>query len=150
MSVGLASATSAQQTYSATFVVLLRGSRVGTESMSVARTGGGWQITSTGRLLAPFDLSTSRFEMRYAADWQPQQLTIEAVLRGQPSTLTTTFGLTTATNDLAQGAQRATNVHQLSARAVVLPANFFAAYEALTARLATAAPGTRLPVYVAP
>jgi pimeloyl-ACP methyl ester carboxylesterase len=64
--------------------------------------------------------------------------------------LATTFGLTTAMNDLTQGTRRGSTSHQIPSRSVVLPSGFFAAYEGLAARLVNATVGTRVPVYVAP
>lgn len=124
--------------------------RVGAESVTVSRNGSDWIISSSGRLGPPFDLTINKFEIRYASDWHPQQLAIDAQLRGQPLALSTTFGLTTATSDIAQGLQRASNTQQISPRTVVLPNNFFGAFEALAPRVAAATPGTRLPVFVAP
>lgn len=137
-------------TGTASFVVLLRGAVVGSETSTVARTAAGWTISANNRLDPPLSLTTSRFEMTYGPDWHPQQLSAEGVLRGQPMSLMTSFGLTTATNEVMQGANRAANSQQISARTVVLPGNFFASYEALAARLTGATPGTRVPVYVAP
>src|SRR5262245_41620547 len=137
-------------TGSATFVVLVQGIRVGAESVTVSRNGSDWIISSTGRLGQPFDLTIGKFEIRYGSDWHPQQLAIDAMLRGQPLALSTTFGLTTATSDIAQGLQRASNTQQISPRTVVLPNNFFGAFEALAPRVAAATPGTRLPVFIAP
>ena len=77
-------------------------------------------------------------------------MAVEGALRGVPLSLTTTFGLTTATNDLDQGAQHASTSVPISPRTVVLPNNFYGAYEALAARLAASAPGARLPIYVSP
>jgi len=134
----------------ATFVVLVRGARVGSENVTVSRQSNGWLISSSGRLDAPFDLVTSKFELNYALDWQPVQLAVQGVRRGQPFTLTTTFGLTTATSEVTQGTQRGATAQQVSPRTIVLPSNFFGAYEALAARLDGATPGTRLPVFVAP
>lgn len=71
-------------------------------------------------------------------------------MRGQPLTINSLFGLTTATSELRQGASRASATHQVSPRSVVLPNNFFAAYEMLAVRLSSAAIGTRIPIYVAP
>lgn len=130
--------------------MFVRGSQVGSERVVLSRSGTGWRISATGNLAAPFDLVTTKFEMNYAADWQPLQLEIEGRLHGQAIGLTTSFGVTTATNEAVQNGQRSANSHQVSPRAVVLPNSFFGSYEALAMRLATAAPGTRLPVYVAP
>lgn len=135
---------------SSTFVVLLDGTRVGTESVSISRAGNEWLVSGSGLLLAPLDLSTMRFEMRYGLDWQPQRMAMEAALRGQPLAINSTFGLTTATNSMTQGDQRGNNTHQISPRAVVIPNNFFGAYESLAVRLGSLGTGDRLPVYVPP
>jgi pimeloyl-ACP methyl ester carboxylesterase len=133
---------------SATFLVLLQGVRIGTESLTIARTGSGWVVTGTGRLQPPVDLTTDKIEISYGTDWQPRQLSVEASLRGQPQTLATSFGLTTATNDVRRGPQKGTVTHQVTPRAVVLPGDFFAGYELLALRLAVSPVGTRIPVYV--
>jgi pimeloyl-ACP methyl ester carboxylesterase len=135
---------------SSTFVVLLDGTRVGTETVNITRAGNEWVISGTGLVLAPLDLSTMRFEMRYGLDWQPQRMVLEAALRGQPLAINSTFGLTTASNVLTQGDQRGNNTHQVSPRAVVIPNNFFGAYESLAVRLHSLDKGDRLPIYVPP
>jgi pimeloyl-ACP methyl ester carboxylesterase len=135
---------------SATFVVLLGGTRIGTESMTVRRVGTDWLLSGSGIVNPPLDLSTMKFEVRYGADWQPQRMTMEAALRGQPLAIATSFGLTTATNDLTQGSQRANNSHQVTPRAAIIPNNFFAAYESLALRLHTTPAGGIVPIYVPP
>lgn len=134
----------------ATFAIVARGVRIGSETVTLTRSAAGWLISMTGRQAPPVDLLTTKFEMNYGADWQPQRLVIEGLLRGQVITLATTFGLTTATVDLMQAAQTASMVRQISPRTVVLPNNFFGAYEALAARLGASVVGTRLPIFVAP
>ncbi|MCC7043299.1 MAG: alpha/beta fold hydrolase [Acidobacteria bacterium] len=135
---------------SSTFVVLLDGTRIGTESVTIQRAGNEWIVSGTGIVLAPLDLSTMKFEMRYGLDWQPQRMVLESALRGQPLAINTTFGLTTATNAMTQGDQRGNNSHQITPRAVVIPNNFFGAYESLAVRLSSLSTGGRLPVYVPP
>ena len=61
-------AQSADGTGPATFIVLLRGARVGSETVTVSRVGTDWQLSGTGRLAAPFDVVTNTFEMTYAND----------------------------------------------------------------------------------
>lgn len=134
----------------AEFVVFLGGRAVGREQVNVARASGNWIITASGRLSAPADIVVNRFEARYAADWQPLELTIDAVLGGRPLKLATSFGMTTAINEITQGEQTNSKTDQVSARTIVLPNNFFAAYEALAVRLADAKIGSELPVYIAP
>lgn len=118
--------------------------------MSLTRSASGWLISSSGRLDAPFDLVVNRFEVNYASDWQPRSLTIDGVRGSQAFRLNTTFGLTTATSELTQGPERGANAQTVSPRTIVMPGNFFGAYEALAARLADASPGTRLPIFFAP
>ena len=133
-----------------TFVITLRGARVGTESVTVTRPGGMFKISMTGQIGPPVELITQKFEMTYGADWQPQQLTVDAALKNETVSIGTTFGTATATSDVVQGMKRAAVTHQISPRAIVLPANYFAAYEALAARLGSFPAGARVPVYIAP
>jgi pimeloyl-ACP methyl ester carboxylesterase len=135
-------------TGSATFVILVAGTRIGTESVSLTRTSTGWLVSGAGRLQPPVDLTTNRFEVSYGVDWQPQQMAIESSLKGQPLTLTTTFGLTTASTEMRRGAERGATTNVVTPRAVVLPPNFFAAYESLAVRLGASAVGARIPVHV--
>lgn len=147
---GIRAQVAPDPTGSSTFVILMAGTRIGTETVSITRTNTGWLVSGAGRLQPPIDLTTNKFEVEYGLDWQPLRLAVESSLRGQPTVLATTFGLTTASSDVRQGAKQAATTHQLSPRSVVLPNNFFAAYESLAVRLATAAPGTRIPIFVAP
>jgi pimeloyl-ACP methyl ester carboxylesterase len=132
------------------FTVIVRGVRIGTESVDVTRTATGVKITSVGQLAPPLDLVTSKFEMLYGIDGHPMRLTIEGQLRGLPLSLQTSFGVTTAITDLVQGANKGTVTHEVSPRTIVLPRNFFGAYEALTARLVNLAQGARVTVYQVP
>jgi hypothetical protein len=69
---------------------------------------------------------------------------------GKPLSLSTSFGLTTAVNEITQDGKTNSKTDQVSARTIILPNNFFAAYQALAARLATTTVGTELPAYIAP
>jgi len=134
----------------ATFIIFVRGQQVGQERVTVTRTPTGWTIQGTGRIAAPFDLTTEEFSMRYAADWQPVELNIRATVRGEPVRIETSFGMTTAINEIRQGGQVSAKTDEMPARSVVLPTNFFGAYEALAARLPALADGQQLVAYVAP
>ena len=70
--------------------------------------------------------------------------------RSARSIISTSFGLTTAVNEITQNGATSSKTDQVSARTVVLPNNFYAAYEALAARLATSSPGAEIPIYVPP
>ncbi len=132
------------------FLVFAGGRQVGREQVTLATAGADRIITSTGRHLMPIDITINRFEARYSADWQPIELTIDAVMGKQPLGLKTSFGLTTAVNEIARGEKTTSKTDQVSAGTIVLPNGFFGAYEALAARLVTAAAGAELPIYVAP
>jgi hypothetical protein len=134
--------------HTATFDVVVRGANLGFETVTVSGTGTGWQIASSGRLGAPTDQTTNKFEVTYAADWQPQRLTIEGVARGQIFSLSATFTSAAASITVDQGGQRRMAEQKVSPRTIVLPPNIFGAYEALAMQLSTAAVGTRWPVYV--
>ena len=130
--------------------MLLDGIRVGTESMTVSRVGDEWIFSGSGIIRPPLDLSTMRFEVRYGPDWQPRRMAFESALRGTPMAIATTFSGSSASNAMTQGDQQGTNTHDVSPGAVVIPNNFFAAYESLAVRLPGLEPGARLPVYVPP
>jgi pimeloyl-ACP methyl ester carboxylesterase len=134
----------------ATFAIALRGVRLGTETVSLMRVGGGWRIQSTSHQNSPIDLQAARFEMTYDADWAPQRLLLAGLLRGQPIRLTTTFSGSSAMNELSSSAKTGTFTQPVSPQSVVLPVSFYGAYEALAARLTAMKVGDAVPLYVAP
>jgi pimeloyl-ACP methyl ester carboxylesterase len=134
----------------ATFDILVRGQQIGRQTASVARDASGWVITSGGRIEAPIDLTITRFEMKYSPDWQPLELNIAAIQQKSSVAVSTSFTTTTAINEITQQGKTVSKEDQISARAIVLPNNFWGAYEALAARLSTSQVGAVLPVYVAP
>ncbi|HJO36980.1 MAG: alpha/beta fold hydrolase [Vicinamibacterales bacterium] len=133
-----------------TFSIFVQLSLVGTEEISVDEVDGGWTISSTGRVSGPLDLAIRRFEMRYNDAWQPQALSIDAVLAGQPYEVETTFTDTSAASEILEAGEARTKSDPISAGVVVLPTNFFASYEALATRLSAASPGAAIPAYIAP
>jgi uncharacterized protein len=134
----------------AVFGIYLRGTPIGREQVTLARTASGWIITSTGQTGAPFDFVLTRFEMKYGADWQPLEMKLEARTKNVPVTLATSFGVTTAINEITQAARTVSKQDQISAGTVVMPNNVFGSYEALAARLSVAVLGAELPIYIAP
>jgi uncharacterized protein len=134
----------------ATFNILIRGQQIGRETASLSRDASGWVITSTGRVDPPIDLTINRFEMKYSPDWQPMELLIAAIQQKSSIALATSFTTTTAINEVTQQGKTVSKEDQISARAIVLPNNFFGAYEALAVRLAASGAGAVLPLYVAP
>ena len=134
----------------ATYSVFVNGREVGREQVTLSRTASGWTITSTGRIGTPLTLTNNRFEITYAPDWQPIELKIDALVQERTLGLHTSFGATTAISEITQNGVTNSKTDQISARTIVLPNNFYAGYEALAVRLASAAVGADIPVYVAP
>ena len=132
------------------FTVFLSGTRVGIEHVRLARSGSNWVISSTAQFGAPLSMTVNRFEVKYTTDWQPVELHIEATLSNRPMALATSFGVTTAINEITQNGTTGSKTDQVSARTIVLPNQFFAGYEALAARLSQSQPGGELRAYVAP
>lgn len=132
------------------FFVAFHGVRIGSEIVTVTRDQGAFTISAHGQIAPPLDIVTTRFEMTYSLDWQPRKLAIEGALRNQTLSVSTSFGLTTAISDVVQGTNRGSVTHEVSPRAIVLPPNYFAAYEVLAARLPSFEIGSRFPVYIAP
>jgi pimeloyl-ACP methyl ester carboxylesterase len=132
------------------FTVFLTGTRVGVEHVRLARAGSTWVISSTAQFGAPLSMTVNRFEVKYTSDWQPLELHIEATQGNRPMALNTSFGVTTAINEITQNGTTGSKTDQVSARTIVLPNQFFAGYEALAARLSQSQPGTELRAYVAP
>jgi pimeloyl-ACP methyl ester carboxylesterase len=134
----------------ATFGISINGQTIGQTTVYLSRTSDGWQIRSSGGQSFPTSFAIDKFELSYSPDWAPRSLSIEARIGPQLYGLDTTFAGGSATNVIREGAESKTVTHPVSARAVVLPNNFFGAYEALAHRLATLGVGDTLPVYVAP
>jgi pimeloyl-ACP methyl ester carboxylesterase len=133
-----------------TFSVFLKGAQIGREQVSLSKTDSGWIITSTGRTGSPVDFTITRFEIKYASDWHALEMSLEARLRNAPVALRTSFTMTTAINEITQNGATVAKEDQVSARTIVLPNNVFGSYEALAARLSTAAVNDEVPVYVVP
>jgi alpha-beta hydrolase superfamily lysophospholipase len=134
----------------ATFSVFLAGREIGREQVRLSRTGTEWILTATSRIGAPVDITVNRFELKYSADWQPVELKLDARSRAGAVALSSSFGLTTAVNEITQNGVTNSKTDQISARTLVIPNNFFAAYEALAARLVGSAVGTEFTAYIVP
>jgi hypothetical protein len=127
----------------------MQGRLLGSEQVTVTAGADGWIIRGTGRLAAPVDLSTTRFEMRYDREWRPLSLEVEGTLRGRPLIMRTAFAGGSATTDITQAGQQTQKVDAVSADPVVLPNMFFCAYEALALRLRGIAVPGELKAYIA-
>src|SRR5262245_65648306 len=109
----------------------MRGVDVGREQINLARSGSQWLVTSTGRL---GNVTLNRLEIKYAADWQPVESRIEMTQSSKEGAkklqLATSYGVTTAINELTQNGVTNSKTDQVSARTTVIPNNSFAGYEA--------------------
>jgi pimeloyl-ACP methyl ester carboxylesterase len=128
--------------------VFMQGRLLGSEQVTVTASADGWIIRGTGRLAAPVDLSTTRFEMRYDREWRPLSLEVEGTLRGRPLIMRTAFAGGSATTDITQAGQQTQKVDAVSADPVVLPNMFFCSYEALALRLRGIAVPGELKAYI--
>lgn len=127
----------------ATFRVFARGTVIGTEQSAVTRDAAGWTITSSGRLNAPLNIVSRRLQIRYDPNWKPLELTLDATVRGQAQTIHTTISGNTATSRVGIAGQSHVITATTSAE-ILFPSPFFAPFEALAARLRTAAPGSTI------
>lgn len=133
-----------------TLTVFMQGMPLGSEEVTVISNAEGWLIKGSGRLGAPVNINTARFEVAYDRDWRPIRLDVEGSLRGQVLVLRTRFADGTASNELLQAGQQSRKSDKVAADTIVLPNMFFAAYEALALRLGGTKPGTELHAYIAP
>jgi pimeloyl-ACP methyl ester carboxylesterase len=133
------------------FTIFLRGTPIGSEQIALTRVADGWTIVSSGRLGAPLDVLSRRMQVRYSPDWRPLAFTFDGSVRGHTQTVNTVVAGTTATSVITIDGQSQQKNDTIDANAIFLLSNsFFAPYEALAARLKTAAPGSEIPVYLLP
>ena len=136
---------------SSQLLVFVNGTRLGEAQSTVQRTDEGWTITSTGRLSPPLDLVTRHMSIRYAPDWTPLGLEIDALSRGAPLAINTTVTGSTAASDVTQLGQTIQKSDPITKGALLLPNMFFASFEALALRLsALAEESARFTAYIAP
>ena len=134
----------------ATFSVFVAGREIGREIVNLGRVGSDWVITSSSRIAAPVDVTVNRFELRYSADWQPIELKLDARMRAGLIGLSTSFGLTTAVNEITQNSITNSKTDQITARTIVIPNNLYAPYEGLAARVRGLPAGSELTIYIVP
>ena len=140
-----------QEAGATTFTIFLRGAPIGTEQVAVIRGATGWTIVSSGRLAAPIDVVARRVQVRYTPEWRPIEFTLDGTVRGQSTTIRTVVEGTTAQSDINTAGQPTQKTDTIDPNALLLlPNSFFGPYEALAARLKTAAAGSSIPVYLAP
>lgn len=140
-----------QEAGAANFTIFLRGAPIGTEQVAVTRTATGWTIVSSGRLAAPIDVVARRVQVRYTPEWKPLEFTLDGTVRGQSTTIRTLVDGAAAKSDINTAGQPAQKADTIDPNALLLlPNSFFGPYEALAARLKTAAAGSEVPAYLVP
>jgi pimeloyl-ACP methyl ester carboxylesterase len=141
-------APGAQAPPPSTFLVFFRSTPIGNEQVTVEQTASGSTITSSGRVGAPLDLVLRNLQLKYDVDWKPLELSLDASLRGQTTTLhTVVTGVSARTEATPFGGQPVSKSDDIDAHAVLLPNPFIAPYEAIAARLRSAEPGSLLSIY---
>jgi hypothetical protein len=129
------------------FAIFVQGKLVGSEQVAVSRTADGWTISSAGRLNAPLDVLTRQLVIKYDAAWKPLELTLDSTVRGEVQTThTAVSGVQLTTETTIAG--RSTTTTRPATAEILIPTLHFAAYEALSARLRTAPPGTTIEALV--
>jgi hypothetical protein len=135
----------------AKYTIFMKGQQIGHEEANLVRTPDGWRISSTSQMSAgSMSLENKHFEVRYTSDWQPVELRIDAVVNNKKLVINTSFTMTTAVNEITSGDTTNTKTDTISARALVVPNNFYAGYEVVAARLMSVEKGAQLPAYVVP
>ena len=129
--------------------VFVRGAVIGSEQSTVVRDAGGWTVSSSGRMGAPLDIVIRRLQIRYDPSWKPLELTIDSTIRRQLQTIHTTISGNTATSEVNIAGQLR-SITETTAAEILFPAPFFAPFEALTARLTTAVPGSTISAFSPP
>jgi pimeloyl-ACP methyl ester carboxylesterase len=146
-----AAAPPLQEAGATNFAIFLRGAPIGTEQVAVTRTATGWTIVSSGRLAAPIDVVARRVQVRYTPEWKPLEFTLDGTVRGQSTTIRTVVDGTAAKSDINTAGQPTQKSDAIDPSALLLlPNSFFGPYEALAARLKTAAAGSEIPAYLVP
>ena len=130
------------------FAIFIGGRPVGSEQIAVSRVADGWTITSSGRLAAPLDVVARRIQVRYTAEWRPLSFDFDGTNRGQLQTMHTVVDQTTAKSSVTLGNQTTEKTDTIDPGALLLlVGNFFGPYEAIAAKIRTAAAGSQVPVY---
>ena len=121
---------------------------IGSERISVERTGEGWTISSSSLMGPPVNLVARLVQVRYTPDWKPTGLSIDATLQGEPLTDQTTVSGTTARSAFTQAGRSAQLNDQIAPDALLLPSPFWGPFEALAERLNSAPAGSTIPAYL--
>lgn len=134
------------------FRVFVGGRPLGSEEVAISETATGMTITSAGSLAAPLDISLERAEAVYSPSGEPVRLSLEALVKGDAVSLTTTFSEGQAASKVTQGGKTADKTDRVSPRSLAVAQGvlFLGSYHGLARRLVSAEQGTSLKMYIAP
>jgi pimeloyl-ACP methyl ester carboxylesterase len=135
---------------STSFLLFLQQRPVGREQVTVIQNADGWIVRGASQMGTPVDLTTSRAEIRYTADWQPRSVIVDSLARGRELQLRTTFADGKASNEVTSDGKTEPKVDEVSPDTIVLLNTFLGSYAAVAQRLASVKPGAELRGYVAP
>jgi pimeloyl-ACP methyl ester carboxylesterase len=131
--------------------IFVRNVPLGNEQVTVSRTADGWTISSSGRLGPPIDAVARLVEARYTSDWEPREFRLDGTVRGTAQSIHTIVDNGNAVTDVEVGGQKTQKTDPIDSSSVLLlPNSFFGPFEAVAARLRTAAPGTDIPAFGEP
>ena len=131
------------------FTIFLRAVPVGSEQIAVTFDADGWTVVSSGRLGT--EAIGRRLQVRYTADWRPVEFSFDGTAQGRLQTIRTLVSGSTANSNIFAAGEQTQKADMIDAAALlVLPSTFFGPYEALAARLKTAAAGSDIPMYAVP
>ena len=151
--VALGASTSAQTTASETaFRIFSRGKEIGSHTVALTRSDGGWHLTSTGEMKEPYQLVLRQFDITYDSAWRPRIMTMEIASVDDRAVVHVAFGLSDGSTrtDVVRDGTAQWGSNKVSPDAIPLPDYVFASFEALAARLASASAGTQLQAFVVP
>ena len=132
------------------YTIFLRGTPLGSESVTVSTSQEGTTITTQGRLTAPLDLTIRSAEFKYRPDWSPVSFLLDATANGANLQLKTSFAGTTASTEGTQGGQPVAVTHTVVPRTLIHANGVFSSYVALARRLVDTEEGAEYRVYVVP
>jgi pimeloyl-ACP methyl ester carboxylesterase len=129
------------------FTIFFKAVPIGSEQIALTRSADGWTITSSGRMGAPIDVVARHVQVRYTDDWKPIEVTIDATVNGQTLSVQTIVTGATAQTHVVRAGQSADRTDPIPADAVLLPSPFWGPFEAVAARLKTAASGSTIQAF---
>jgi pimeloyl-ACP methyl ester carboxylesterase len=132
------------------YVIFLRGTPIGHEDVSVRTGPDGMTITSRGSAGPPLSSVSRNVELRYGSDGSPRSFQFEGSINGIEVTMRTMVANGTAATQGNEAGKPVMFSQPVAPGSVLLPSGMFGGWAALSSRLAKAAVGAEIPIYVVP